>query len=76
MVAKKDDSRTERRSLLTTLRGQLESELQRLAREEEHLSRQVRRAQEQLRYYERHLSEMRQALGRTGPLQDLARRFG
>lgn len=76
MVAKRDDFHTERRTVLTALRGQLEGELQRLQREEEHLSRQVRRAQEQLRYYERHLSEMRQALGRTGPLHELARRFG
>jgi chromosome segregation ATPase len=76
MGAKREDSRTERRSLLTGLRAQLEVELQGLRREEEHLVRQVRRAQEQLRYYERHLTELRHALGRTAPLQELARRFG
>jgi septal ring factor EnvC (AmiA/AmiB activator) len=65
----------DREELLVHARTELEEELQRLTREEEHLDRQIRRAQEQLRYYEQMLGDMKQSLGRRPPLHEFARRL-
>jgi predicted nucleic acid-binding Zn-ribbon protein len=65
----------DRAELLVQVRTELEEELHRLSGEEEHLDRQIRRAQEQLRYYEQMLGDMKQSLGRRRPLHEFARRF-
>lgn len=67
---------TDRRHHLDRTRATLEAEVQRLAREEEYLARQIRRAQEQLRYYNQLLAELKQSAGRGGPLLDFVRRLG
>lgn len=65
----------DREELLRQTRTELEDELARLDREEEHLGRQIRRAQEQVRYYEQMLGDMKQSLGRRPPLHEFARRL-
>lgn len=57
-------------------RAELEGELQRLEREELYLARQIRRAKEQLRYYEQLLVELKRSVGHRAPLQELVRRVG
>ncbi|HEV2317136.1 MAG TPA: hypothetical protein VGV89_06135 [Thermoplasmata archaeon] len=76
MVRKKLGFLTDRVDLLRTSRSSLEEELHRLLREEEYLARQIRRAKEQLRYYDQLLVELKQSAGRAPPLRELARRFG
>jgi len=63
----------------TTLLGahhEAEAESQRLAREEQFLSAQVRQAREQVRYYEELLATLRREVGRRGPLATMVRRLG
>jgi hypothetical protein len=61
---------------LVAMRHEAEAEVARLAREEQFLSRQVREAAEQVRYYEGLLVNLRRDWGRTGTLAELVRRLG
>jgi hypothetical protein len=61
---------------LTRTRALLEQEVAHLQREEEYLSRQIRRAEEQVRYYNQLLADFKQSSGRAAPLHDFARRLG
>jgi chromosome segregation ATPase len=76
MVSKKVASSTDRKVSLSRAREEVEVELQRLLREEEYLTRQIRRAQEQLKYYEQLLSDLKQSAGRPAPLREFVRRLG
>jgi hypothetical protein len=61
---------------LRATRAALEAEMGRLQQKEEYLSRQIRRAEEQIRYYDQLLADFKQSAGRTPPLHDFARRIG
>jgi hypothetical protein len=76
MVQSKVPSPVDRQELLQGTRALLEQEVERLYREEEYLTRQVQKAQEQLRYYEQLLAEFRQSTGRRAPLHDFVSRLG
>jgi hypothetical protein len=65
----------DRHVVLARAREEVEGELDRLAREEAYLARQIRRAQEQLRYYEQMLVELKRSVARRAPLQELVRRL-
>lgn len=72
-------SRTSPPDRLESLRALLaesEADLTRLQREEEYLSTQTKRAREQVRYYERLLSDLKREWGKTPPLTDLVRKLG
>jgi hypothetical protein len=56
-------------------RTELQAELDRLLREEQYLGRQIRRARDQLRYYEQMLGDLKQSLGRRAPLHEFVRRL-
>lgn len=45
-------------------------------REEDYLARQIQRAEEQLRYYDRLLADLKLSAGRTPPLHDFVQRMG
>jgi hypothetical protein len=66
----------DRHQSLVAARHETEAEIARLTREESYLSRQVRQAAEQVRYYEGLLTSLRRDWGRTGALADLMRRIG
>jgi cell division protein FtsB len=68
--------RTSAAPALRATRAALEAEMGRLQQEEEYLSRQIRRAQEQIRYYDQLLADFKQSAGRAAPLHDFARRIG
>lgn len=61
---------------LASRREALERELSEVRREEEYLARQVRRAREQVQYYERMLGELKTAWGRRAPLAEYIRHRG
>jgi hypothetical protein len=61
---------------LTRTRALLEQEVAHLQREEEYLNRQIRRAEEQVRYYNQLLADFKQSSGRAAPLHDFARHLG
>jgi chromosome condensin MukBEF ATPase and DNA-binding subunit MukB len=65
----------DREAYLLRTRTELEGELDRLTREEEYLGQQIRRAQDQLRYYEQMLGDLKQSFGRRAPLHEFARRL-
>ncbi len=56
--------------------AEAELELERLRREEEYLSSQIERAEEQVRYYEGLLAELKRDWGRDPALRTLVRRLG
>lgn len=64
------------RPRLQRTRAALEGEVEQLVREEDYLTRQIQRAEEQLRYYDRLLADLKQAAGQTPPLHDFVRRMG
>lgn len=59
--------------LLASRKEAIERELTDVLREEEYLARQVKRAREQVQYYERMLGELKSAWVRRTPLADLVR---
>lgn len=65
----------DRQSNLESLRQETEDEANRLAREEATLVEQVRQAQEQVRYYERLLAQLRRDWGAPPALARLFRRL-
>jgi hypothetical protein len=69
------DSLHDKQASLETLRQDAEDEAARLAREEATLIEQVRQAQEQVRYYEGLLIQLRRDWGRTPALEKLVRRL-
>jgi chromosome segregation ATPase len=60
---------------LLAAKAEVEAELSRLDREEKYLASQVRRAHEQLRYYESMLRDLRADWGKSPPLADLVRKL-
>jgi hypothetical protein len=66
----------DRHTTLLEAHHEAEAESQRLAREEQFLSAQVRQAREQVRYYEELLATLRREVGRRGPLATMVRRLG
>ncbi|HKS59733.1 MAG TPA: hypothetical protein VJS68_03025 [Thermoplasmata archaeon] len=54
----------------------LETELTRLLREEDYLALQMKRAKEQVRYYETLLADLKREWGVRASLTDLVRRLG
>ncbi len=56
--------------------AEAELELERLRREEEYLSSQIDRAEEQVRYYEGLLAELKGDWGRDPTLRTIVRRRG
>jgi chromosome segregation ATPase len=66
----------DRHQVLLRSREETEAEIARLQREEKELLRQVRQAQEQVRYYETLLTDLRRDWGRSTPLTELVRRLG
>ncbi|MGI0053847.1 MAG: hypothetical protein ACREC5_01135 [Thermoplasmata archaeon] len=75
MGVRSHESPAEDRHRLLRERAELEGEVLRLTREEEYLTRQIRRAEEQLRYYDRLLADLKHSAGRTPPLHDFVRRM-
>jgi hypothetical protein len=68
-------SLSDRASSLERLQREAEAEAARLGFEERSLAEQVRRAREQVRYYEGLLVEIRRSLGRTPALSRILRRL-
>jgi len=66
----------DRQQNLVAQRNEAEAEIARLEREEAFLSRQVREATEQVRYYEGLLVNLKRDWGRRGTLAELIRRLG
>lgn len=66
----------DRQASLELLRQELEAEVRQLTREEATLQDQVRQAQEQVRYYEGLLVQLRRDWGETPALARLVRRLG
>ena len=52
----------------------MEAEIRRLSREEEYLGEQVRKAREQLGYYERLLRDLKKEVGREQGVTEILRR--
>jgi len=65
----------DRQASLESARGEAEAEAARLSREEKALIEQVRQAQEQVRYYESLLAQLRKDWGGAPPLQQFVRRL-
>lgn len=76
MVRARGASLADRSERLARARAELEIERDRLVREEEYLARQVRRAEEQLRYYDRLLADLKRSAGGRGPLHEFVARRG
>lgn len=66
----------DRQLALQTARSAALAEVDRLEREEAYLLQQVRRAQDQVRYYERLLAKHRRDWGPPARLSQLFRRLG
>lgn len=66
----------DRYQALLAARFEAEAEEDRLRREEEYLSLQVRQAEEQVRYYEGLLALLRRDWGRQVGLTDVVRKLG
>lgn len=60
---------------LRNVREELEAEIRRLSREEEYLGEQVRKAREQLGYYERLLRDLKKEVGREQGVTEILRRM-
>lgn len=72
----KPTSVADRVEALVRARDEAAAEMARLAREEEYLSEQVRRAEEQLRYYEALLADLKRDTGGRAPLKEIVRKLG
>jgi uncharacterized protein HemX len=70
------DSLHDRQASLEQLRSEAEAEAEQLERDERTLLQQVRQAQEQVRYYEGLLVQLRRDWGAAPPLARLIRRLG
>ena len=68
-------SLSDRAATLESLRAEAEAEAARLTFEEQSLAGQVRKAREQVLYYEGLLVEIRRTMGRTPSLARLLRRL-
>jgi hypothetical protein len=65
----------QRRTALDSERNALVSEVSALTREEAYLAKQIERATEQVRYYERFLRDMKRDWDRRPPLRQLVQQF-
>ncbi|HEV2520098.1 MAG TPA: hypothetical protein VGX00_05695 [Thermoplasmata archaeon] len=66
----------DRAQLLREARAEASAEVDRLVREEQYLAQQVKDAEDQVRYYERLLSKLRQDWGRPARLPEIVRKLG
>jgi hypothetical protein len=66
----------DRAEALVRARDEAQAEVDRLEREERYLSTQIRRAEEQVRYYEGLLADLKRDTGGPAPLKELVRKLG